>query len=139
MKLNRLHVAFCLVNVLLTTASCSRYHGLAEADAEQLMAKEAPVGSEASKVVAFLDSRGLQHSDIVDLPEATLARPGGDTLFWSAKLDGKRERIRHYIWAKIPNIGGPGIFTTWNMSLRFYLDGDGKVVAHQAKKIGTSF
>jgi hypothetical protein len=37
------------------------------------------------------------------------------------------------------DVGGPGLLTRWDIMIRFYLDKDGKVVAHQAKEIGTSF
>jgi hypothetical protein len=111
---------------------------MTEAEAGEIIAREVPLGSDAPKVFSFLDSRGLEHSAVVALPAETLARPGSDSFFWSSKLDGKRERIRGYVSAKIPDVGGRGFFTTWDMILRFYFDDEEKVVAHQAEKIGTS-
>jgi hypothetical protein len=141
MKPNHSHVAIWLATILLATSGCSRNGSLTktEAKTEEIMAQEVPLGSDAAMVFAFLDGRRLQHSEVVDLPAETLARPGGDTFFWNTKLDGKRDRIRRYISAKIPKSSGKGIFATWDMVLRFYLDADGKVVAYQAEKIGTSF
>ncbi len=106
---------------------------------EQLITTEVPVGSDASKVIGFLDGRHIEHSGIVQLDDETRSRPGRDTLFWNAKLDSVRDRIRSYVPAIMRDVGGEGFLTRWNIVIRFYLDRDGRVVVHQAKEIGTSF
>ena len=133
---NQLRLAVCLILISVATSNCSR-HAMTGEQMEQIMIAEVPVGSDASRVIAFLDGRHIDHSGIVQLDQDERARP--DTLFSNPKLDSARDRIRSYIPALMRDVGGPGFLTRWDIMIRFYLDADGKVVAHQAKTIGTSF
>jgi hypothetical protein len=132
---NQLQLAVCLILISVATSNCSR-HAMTGEQMEQIMIAEVPVGSDASRVIAFLDGRHIDHhSGIVQLDQDE--RP--DTLFSNPRLDSVRDRIRSYIPAILRDVGGPGFLTRWDIMIRFYLDADGKVVAHQAKTIGTSF
>src|ERR1700750_2174137 len=120
----------------LVAPGCSPYHGMTEEQAEQLISEELPPGSDASQVFSFLEKRGLEHSALMEMPAGTLARPDTDSFFRSPRLDGQRERIRSYVAARIPDVDW-GLLTKMDIFLRFYFDGDGKLVAHQAVAIGT--
>jgi hypothetical protein len=126
----------CLILFTLLAQGCSPYHGMTEGQAEQLISRELPPGSDASQVFTFLDARGLEHSELMEMPPETLARPDNDSFFRSPKLDGRRERVRSYVAAKIPDVDW-GLLTKMDIFLRFYFDSDGKLVAHQAMAIGT--
>jgi len=132
---HHLQLAVGLILISVATSNCSR-HAMTGEQMEQLMIAEVPVGSDAPRVIAFLDGRHISHSDIVQLDEDDRARP--DTLLSNPKLDSVRDRIRSYIPALMRDVGGPGFLTRWDIMIRFYLDADGKVVAHQAKRVGTS-
>ena len=130
-----LHITVVLILVSITTLNCSR-RALTGEQMEQLMVNEVPIGSDASRAIGFLDGRRIQHSGIVQLDDEDRNRP--DTLFSNPKLDPVRDRIRSYVPALMRDVGGEGWLTRWDIMIRFYLDGNGKVVAHQAKKVGTS-
>jgi hypothetical protein len=136
MKLKASHGILLLVLIALATRGCSPYHGMTEEQAEQLISKELPPGADTSQVFSFLDKRRLEHSELLEIPPETPERPYYDSFSRSPKLDGKRERIKSYVAAKIPNVEW-GLITKMDIFVRFYFDRDGKLVAHQAEAIGT--
>jgi len=124
-----------LTLICLVMVGCSRRELTAE-QMEQMMSAEVPVGSDASRAISFYVGRQIEHSGIVQLKDEDRNSP--DTLFGDPKLNAVRHRIQSYVPAIKRDVGGKGFLTRWDILMRFYLDGDGKVVAHQAKKIGTS-
>jgi len=135
-SMNRLHITVGLILVSVATVNCAR-QALTGEQIEQVMLNEVPIGSDVSRAIAFFDSRHIDHTGIVQLDNESRSRP--DTLFSNAKLDPVRDRIRSHVGGIMRGVGGDGFLARWDIIIRFYLDGNGKVVAHQAKKVGTSF
>jgi len=134
--MNRLHITVVLILVSVVTVNCA-HRALTGEQMEQVMVNEVPIGSDVSRVIGFFDSRHIDHTGIVQLDNESHSRP--DTLFSNPTLDPVRDRIRSHVGGLMRDVGGDGFLTRWDIIVRFYLDGNGKVVAHQAKKVETSF
>lgn len=125
--------AVALLLLVGLTSGCSRYHGMTERDADLLISKELPPGTDAARVIAFLDARGFEHSELREVDAEFFKY---DSFFYDLKPEQKNAHIKGLIAAKIPDVS-QGFLTNWDIFLRFYFDEDGKLVAHQAKTIGT--
>jgi hypothetical protein len=99
---------------------------------ERTIDTEVPVGSNESRVVSFLRSRGIEHSHLCSNPDRE------SDFHHNAKLDGKRHRIAQYFVAFIRDVDrDPLGLISWSLAMHFYFDADGALVAYTAERIGT--
>jgi hypothetical protein len=127
------NVAVSLVIVVLGISACRPappFRTLAEL--EQTINSEAPVGSNESRVVSFLQSRGIEHSHLLNNPDR-------DSDFQhNAKLDGKRHLIVQYSVAIIRDVDRNLLgLISWSLAMHFYFDANGTLVAYTAERVGT--
>ena len=115
---------------------CSRHHGLTRAQVESQIAKDLPAGSNKDKILLHLDSQRIEHSGVSEIDPDILKDPRRDTFFYDAKLDGKRDRIKKQIAAKIPDVK-EDFFTKFDIYIRFYLDEHDNLVDSIVKTVGT--
>jgi hypothetical protein len=101
---------------------------------KQLVAKEAPIGSSKTQVMALLDAHKIQHSDYSEHPER-------ESDFRDARLDGKREFIKGYIRGIVRNAEPKQqqVLSKWDIQIFFYFDDEGALVDSNVKGVGTSF
>lgn len=95
------------------------------------ISKELPQGTDATQVKLFLDSRKIEHSELLDEPEKD------SNFLRSAKLDGKRNKIKSQIVAIKRDVGFSGLFVSWSISMHFYFNEHNKLVEYTAAVIGT--
>jgi hypothetical protein len=100
----------------------------------QLLAKEIPLGSDKSQVIAILDAHQIQHSDYSNHPER-------ESDVQDPKLDSKRRFIKGYVGSIVRDVGNEKwyFFSRQDIQMFFYFDERNALIAVNTTEVKTGF
>ncbi|MCP9496799.1 MAG: hypothetical protein MSG64_20370 [Pyrinomonadaceae bacterium MAG19_C2-C3] len=129
------HIAMCVAMTMFALLSgfCSRPLRITVDEVNQRIVKEVPVGSSTSQVEKFLDEQKITHSGYLEDLER-------ESDYRESDLGGKKSLVKGYIGAIIRDVD-PNTWwnaTRWDIQIYFYFDGNGKLVHHTTRGVGTS-
>ena len=94
------------------------------------ISKELNSGTAVTQVISFLDSRHIEHSELLSSPQKD------SDFVRSPKLDGKRDKVKNQILAIKRNIGFSLLGST-SISMHFYFDEYSRLVEYTANLVCT--